>query len=155
MTILGIVWDNKLKFDQHVKYLHGKIFPKLKTLGRVRSKIGQGTAVYLYNSLMNPCLLSMITSMLAYVRRTSSKFCKKSCICTCLKCDKHTPQVEMYWTSGIDPLDVQWKRKTAGIVYLGLNQESTPLVYLTEFSIEQAECWGLRYRKMWLYQDLD
>ena len=51
---LGMILDTELKFDQHVRYLHGKIYPKMKTLGRIRTQVGQGTAIYLYNSLINP-----------------------------------------------------------------------------------------------------
>ncbi len=28
---LGVVLDTKLKFDQHVKYIHGKTYPKMKS----------------------------------------------------------------------------------------------------------------------------
>ena len=52
---------------------------------------------------------------------------QNSCIRICLKCDKCEPRKEMYLKSGIEPLEVQMKWNTAGIVYLGLDQESTPL----------------------------
>ena len=51
---LGIMLDNKLRFDKYINYLCGKIYPKLKMLSRIRRNIGQGTAVYLYNCLINP-----------------------------------------------------------------------------------------------------
>ncbi len=50
---LGVMLVKKLNFDQHVLYLHSKIYPKVKTLSRVRSQIGNGTALYLYDTLMN------------------------------------------------------------------------------------------------------
>ncbi len=50
---LGIMLEKTLKFDQNVKYLHRMIYRKLKTLGRVRSQIGQFTAI-LYNIYKSP-----------------------------------------------------------------------------------------------------
>ena len=53
---------------------------------------------------------------------------QNSCIRTCLKCDKLTPRATLYSASGIVPLEVQHLQNTAGLAYLGVNQESTPFV---------------------------
>ena len=48
---LGIMLDSQLRFSKHVAYLQSKIWPKMKTLARVRCYIGKTTALYLYNTL--------------------------------------------------------------------------------------------------------
>ena len=51
---LAIMLDSRLKFNEHANYLSSKIYPKLKTLNRIRCNIGTGTALYLHSSLLAP-----------------------------------------------------------------------------------------------------
>ena len=37
--------DSSLSFDDHVKYLNGKLYAKIKLLGRVRTLLDQSTAL--------------------------------------------------------------------------------------------------------------
>ncbi len=127
---LGMILDKELKFDQHVKYLHGKLHPKMKMLGRVRTQVDQGTAIYLYNSLINPhfSFNDYIYASISERDKNKLQVLQNNCIRTCLQCNKRTPRQVLYRASGIVPLETQRQRNTAGIVYLGLNQESTPFI---------------------------
>ncbi len=127
---LGVMLDSKLCFDKHVNYLHGKIYPKLKMLSRIRCNIGQGTAIYLYNCLINP-LFTFSDVVYDCMTQTDAKklqVLQNNCIRVCLKCDRLTPRHELYSNSGIKPLEVQRKEHTCAVVYQGLNQESTPYI---------------------------
>ena len=47
---LGVVLDRHLEFAKHTTYLQSKIWPKVKTLGRVLQHMNQSTAIYLYKN---------------------------------------------------------------------------------------------------------
>ncbi len=127
---LGVVLDGKLKFDQHVKYIHGKIYPKMKTLGRVHNQIGKGTAIYLYKSLINPLFTfsDYIYAGISEQDKSKLQVLQNSCIRICLKCEKRMPRAILYNESGIEPLEVQRSQNTACLVYQGMNQMSTPFI---------------------------
>ena len=127
---LGMILDKNLKFDQHVKYLHGKVYPKMKTLGRIRTQVGQGTALYLYNSLINPLFTfnDYVYASMSEKDKNKLQTLQNSCIRVCLQCHKQTPRKVLYHISGIEPLETQRQWNTAGMVYLGINQDSTPFI---------------------------
>ena len=124
---LGVMLDSKLKFDKHVNYMYSKIYPKLKTIRRIRCYIGKRTAIYLYNSLINPLFSfsDVVYDTMSQLDTNKLQVLQNNCVRVCLKCDKTTPHTEMYNTSGIKPLHEQCKEHTALVVYKGLNQEST------------------------------
>ncbi len=127
---LGVLLDAKLNFDKHVNYLCGKIYPKMKLLGKIREYIGQDTSIYLYNCLINP-LFSFNDYIYGSINNTEAtrlQVLQNNCIRTCLRCEKRTPRTVLYEDSGIKPLDEQRKEHTCSVVYQGLNQISTPYI---------------------------
>ena len=127
---LGVVLDRKLKFDEHVKYNHGKMYPKMKTLGRVRNLIGQGTAIYLYKSLINPLFTfsDYVYAGTSVQDKSKLQVLQNICIRICLNCEKRTPRATLYRESGIEPLEVQRCQNTACLEYQGIHQQSTPFI---------------------------
>ena len=127
---LGLMLDCQLRFDKHVVYLQSKVFPKMKTLSRIRCYIGQKLALYLYNTLINPLFVfnDYVYDSLSASDSSKLQVMQNNCICTCLKAHRQTPRTELFEKSGIKPLEIQRKENTTGIVYLGLNQLSTPFV---------------------------
>ena len=127
---LGVVLDKKLRFDQHVRYVHGKTYPKMKTLGRVHSQIGRGMAIYLYKSLINPILTfsDYVYAGISEQDKNKLQVLQNSCIRICLQCDKWTHRNILYKESGIEPLEIQRKQNIVSLVYQGVNQESTPFI---------------------------
>ena len=127
---IGIMLDSKLRFDKHVTYLQSKIYPKTRTLGRIRNQIGKGTSLYLYNCLINPLFQfnDYIYDHLTTSDKGKLQVLQNTCIRISLKCDKRTPRTELYERSKIKPLDIQRKEHTAIIVYQGINQESTEFI---------------------------
>ena len=110
--------------------MYSKIYPKLKMLGRIRCYIGQGTALYLYNCLINPLFTfsDVVYDTISNTDAHRLQVLQNNCIRVCLKCDKLTLRQVLYEMSGIKPLDVQRKENTCVMVYKGLNQESTPFL---------------------------
>ncbi len=53
---LGIILDNYLRFDQHVKYVRSKCMGRIKMLGKLRRIVGQEVSLQLYKSLITPIL---------------------------------------------------------------------------------------------------
>ena len=53
---LGIILDSSLNFEAHVKYLKGKLYAKIKLLGRVRRLLDHNTALTIYKTLILPVL---------------------------------------------------------------------------------------------------
>ena len=127
---LGIILNLYLRFDKHVTYLQSKVFPKMKTLSRIKCYIGQKLAIYLYNTLINPLFTfnDYVYDALSVSDSSKLQVLQNNCIRTCLKAHRQMPRVELFENSGIKPLETQRKENTAGIVYLGLNQLSTPFV---------------------------
>ena len=103
---LGVMLDSKLRFDRHVNYMHSKIYPKLKMLGRIRCYIGQGMAIYLYNCLINPLFSfsDVVYNSMSKTDAAKLQVLQNNCICTCLKCDKLTSGQDLYSSSGIKPI---------------------------------------------------
>ena len=139
---LGIMLDGPLRFDKHVTYLQSRLFPKMKTLSRIRCYIGQKTALYLYSTLINPLFTfnDYIYDALSAKDNSKLQVIQNTCLRTCLKADRLTPRNELYATSGVKPLAIQRRENTSGIVYLGLNKLSTPFVN-TMFS--KTENWTM------------
>ena len=86
---LGIMLDGGLKFDMHVDYMTKKIYPKLKTLGKVRSYIGVKTAITLFNSLIAPLFSfnDYIFDPMSASDANKLQVLHNACIQTCLNCD--------------------------------------------------------------------
>ena len=57
---LEMMLDCHVKFDKHVMYIKSIVIPKMKTLAKIRQFISANTALYLYNSLIQPLLDLMI-----------------------------------------------------------------------------------------------
>ncbi len=127
---LGIMLDEKLRYDKHVSYLQSKIYPKVRTLGRICCQIGRGTALYLYNALINPLFQfnDFVYDHLITSDREKLQVLQNTCLRICLRCDKRTPRIVLYEQSKVKPLDVQRQEHTASIVYQGINQESSPFI---------------------------
>ena len=53
---LGIKLDSCLTFDEHVSYIKGKLYCKIKLLGRVHRLLDKKTALMLYKALILPVL---------------------------------------------------------------------------------------------------
>ncbi len=127
---LGVLLDGSLKFDAHTEYVCKQVCARLKTLGGVRCYIGTKTSLYLYNSLIAP----MFTFNDYIYDGLDQKHCNKlqtaqnNCIRTCLACDKRTPRSELYEASNVLSLCEQRVLSTSTLVYLGMNQQSTPFV---------------------------
>lgn len=51
---LGILLDDKLKFDVHINYICKKIVKKVAFLRRIRCKISTTTAITIYNTIIKP-----------------------------------------------------------------------------------------------------
>ena len=127
---LGIMLDEKLYYNKHVTYLQSKIYPKTRTLGRIRCQIGRGTALYLYNALINPLFQfnDFVYDHLSKCNREKLQVLQNTCLRICLMCDKRTPRQVLFEQSKVKPLDVQRLEHMASIVYQGINQESTPFI---------------------------
>ncbi len=95
---LGIMLDSRLKFNEHANYLSSKIYPKLKTLNRIRCYIGTGTALYLYNSLLAPLFNfnDFIYDSMQKTDKDKIQVIQNTCLRTCLSCNKRTARMELY-----------------------------------------------------------
>ena len=127
---LGMMLDGKLKFDAHVDYMSRKIYPKLKTLGKVRCYIGMQTALTLFNSLIAPLFnfIDYIFDPLCQKDADKLQVLHNNCLRMCLKCDSRTPRKELYERSKVLPLESQRMINTCCMVYKGVNDQSTRFV---------------------------
>ena len=143
---LGMMLDCQLRCDKHVTYLQSKVCPKMKTLARIRCYIGKKTALHLYNTLINPLFVfnDYIYDALSSCDSAKLQVMQNNCIRICLKAHRQTPHSELFSRSGIKPLVVQRKGNTSGMVYLGLNQLSTPFVNTLFSKVENIGGWVLR-----------
>ena len=96
-------------------------------LSGIHCYTGQGTALYVYNCLINPLFAFsyVVYDTLTQADSTKLQVLQNNCIRVCLKCDKLTPRQVLYETNGIKPLADECKEHTCTIVYKGLNQEAT------------------------------
>ena len=46
--------DDKLRFVTHAQSARAKVYPKMKTLSKIRTCVSKGTALYLLSSLIQP-----------------------------------------------------------------------------------------------------
>ena len=122
--------DTKLRFDKHVNYFYGKVYPKLNMLSRIRYNIGQGTAIYLYNCLLNPLFAfsDVVYECLAVADAQKLQVLQNNCMRVCLRCDKSTSRRSLRNKTGIKALSTQRMEHTCSVVYQGLNQLSTPYI---------------------------
>ncbi len=51
---LGVILDEYLNFESHVKYIYSKASRKIGAIRKVREHVGEGTALRLYKSLVLP-----------------------------------------------------------------------------------------------------
>ena len=102
----------------------------MKTLSRIRCYVGKSTALYLHKTLINPLFgfNDYVYDNLSAEDNNKLQVVQNSCLRTCLKAAIKTPRSVLYAESGIKPLATQRCENSAGIVYLGLNQLSTPFV---------------------------
>ena len=127
---LGIMLDTNLTFKPHVDYLLKKLYPKLKTLGRIRSYIGESMALYLYNSLIGP-LFSFndhVYDALKKVDADRLQVAQNKSLRMCLRRNKMTSRREIFSKSGVMPLHVQRNISTLATVHKALNMNSTPYI---------------------------
>ena len=53
---LGIILEPALTFDDHIHYLKGKLYAKIKLLGQVRGLLDRSTALMVYKTLILPVM---------------------------------------------------------------------------------------------------
>ena len=127
---LGLILDCKLTFSKHVEYVCKKVYPKLRTLGRIRQYISTNLAIYMYKSLINPIFAFNDHVYDAMSKKDTAKLqvMQNNCLRTCLQCDRLTSRETLYTTTGVPKLESQRQLSTATTVYQGLNQNSTPFI---------------------------
>ncbi len=116
---LGVMLNGPLNFKAHADYLVRKVTPKLRTLCKIRSYIGSGTALYLYNSLIAPVLSfnDHVYDSMGTVVANSLQVLHNSCLSMCLIYDGLKPRHELYEEAKIPPLYIDGRVNSCGIVY--------------------------------------
>ena len=124
------MFDSKLTFSKHEEYVCKEVFPKMRTLGRVRQFVSRNLAIYMYMSLINPVFMFNNHVYGALCKKDASKLqvMQNNCVCICLQCDRLTPRETLYSATGVPNLEMQRYVSTACIVYQVLNQNSTPFL---------------------------
>ena len=124
---LGIIIDRNLKFDEHVKYLKGKIYAKMKTLGHVRSFISQSMALDMYKSLVIPHLDfgDAIYDVVSKTDAQTLQVLQNQCLRICLKADPQTSIEDLHRTADIPMLTERRTERTCNIVFRGVNRLSS------------------------------
>ena len=120
--------DTRLRFDKHAKYVLSKIIPEMHTLGKIR--VFEKTALYLYKSLVKPVFEynDFIYDPLTQDDVHGLEVLQNTCLRICLNRDRYTSREQLYKESGICSLSKSRELHTSKLVYLGLNQESTPFI---------------------------
>ena len=103
---LGIIIDRHLKFDEHVKYLKGKIYAKMKTLSRVRQFISQGMSLDMYKSLVIPHLDfgDVVYDAVSKTDAQTLQVLQNQCLRICLKANPRTPIKELHTIANVPML---------------------------------------------------
>ena len=127
---LGILWDCHLKFNKYVCYSESKIWPKIKTLARIRRYITTKISLYLYNSLIAPCFhfTDYVYDLMSLHDENKLQVIQNTCLHICLQRDKRTHRKDLFDEAEVIPLDVQRKLDACQIMNSGLNGQSMPLV---------------------------
>ena len=104
-----------------------KAFPKIHTLGHIKSYVSEETIIYLYKSLV----LSQIEyADIVYdgLSQTNSDYLQKiqnAGLRTALNCDPRTPISVLHDMAGLKPLKARRKDRICQYVYRGVNNMST------------------------------
>ena len=127
---LGMLLDNRLRFDKHANYIRSKIIPKMKTLGKIRRFVSKSTTLYLYGCLVKPVFEynDFIYDPVTIDDTQSLEVLQNNCLRICLNCDHLTSRTELYRESGFCSLARSREEHSAKMVYLGLNNKSTTAV---------------------------
>ena len=125
---MGVTLDSRLTFTQHVEKIRRKAFPKIRTLGTIRSFVSKETSVYLYKSLV----LSQIDyADILYdgLNQTQGQYLQRlqnTGLRTVLNCDPRTPIDELHKRAGIKTLKERRRDHVCQYVYRGIHGLSTP-----------------------------
>ena len=116
---LGVILDRSLTFDDHVAYLRHKIFPRLKTLGRIRQYISQKLAVQLYKRLILPDFdyADPVYDAMSATNAQQLQVLQNSCLRICTNSQSRTPSEQLYQDTNI--LAVRRKMHSCDLVFKG------------------------------------
>ena len=95
---LGLILDDKLPFDQHVDYIHGKSVKKLVIVRKTRSFLDRVTSTLLYKSLVLPYLdnCDIIYSNMGAANLNKLQLLQNGACGTLLLTDRRTSVKEMH-----------------------------------------------------------
>lgn len=94
---LGVILDNKLKFNPHAENVCAKISKKLGFLRRIRNKLTMSTTIMLYNALVLPHFNYCSTLLLACKAETKHRLqvIQNKAMRIILRCNIYTPRLSM------------------------------------------------------------
>ena len=120
---LGIIIDRYLKFDEHVRYLKGKVYAKMKTLGCVRQFVSQKMSLDMYTSLVVPHLDfgDVIYDAVSKTEAQTLQVPQNQCLRICLKANPRTSIEELHAAAGVPMLIDRRTEHTCNVEYRGVH----------------------------------
>ncbi len=99
----GVFLDDKLTFDKHVEYIHGKAVKKMGIVHKARNFLDRSTSVLLYKSLVLPHLdyCDTVYSCTSAANLDKLQKIQNGACRTLLLADKRTPIEEMHQELGL------------------------------------------------------
>ena len=119
-TYLRVIMDSWLGFDEHVKYICLKIYPKVKTLGGIRNFVSKMTALYIYCSLIKPVVdyADIVYDPFTANDANILQVLQNTCLHIYLQKDRCTSQQSLHEKTNVKPLQELKNEHTCKIMYL-------------------------------------
>ena len=120
---LGIKLDSGLTFNEHVKYIKGKIYAKIKLLGRVRWLLDRATALTVYKTLILPVIdyCDFIYNGTSGQNHETLQKMQNCAFRSILNVDKRAHTKDTHTSLNMDMLDTRRDKHTAIQIYKFLN----------------------------------
>ena len=127
---LGVTLDSRLTFSHHTEMVRRKAFPKIRTLGRIRSFVSQDTIIYLYKSLVLSQIeyADIVYDGLSQTDRDFLQKVQNAGLRTVLNCNPRTPINVLHEMADLKTLKARCKDHVCQYVYKRVHGMSMPEV---------------------------